>query len=164
MICLNSLPDSVYPAATSGGAPVRKQKSPRKILLRMLFRIALCSMLLLGGCTSTFLISKHCESGFFGEQDKNLDEMLCTQGDLKRILASTPLPEATANKLLSAHCIDHSAKQVAELYNALSKEQKDNLKYAFQLNGYEVNYKPAPELRFAPYSYSPEFCPPATGY
>lgn len=117
--------------------------------------------LLLAGCASTFLISKDCKTNFFGKNDRDLNAMLCDQGDLRRVLASAALPRETADRLFRARCVDHSERQVGEIYKSLDRGRQRELKYAFRLNGYEVNYKPAPELRFAPYDFGPEFCPPA---
>ncbi len=128
-------------------------------LLRQLL-VPIASALLITGCAKTFLVSKDCTTYFFGSQDQKLYGMLCTSGDLRKVLADTALPEEARAGLYQAQCIDRSREKLDHLYASLDREQQDSLKAAFRKQGYEINAKPAPNYQVYPYYDNVNFCPP----
>ncbi len=135
----------------------------RKIRAAVLLTV--CAGLLLGGCTSTFLISKDCKTYFFGNREEGPYKMLCASGDFKKILDGAALPQDIKDSLYKAQCVDRSEEGVKKIFASLTREQKDDLKFSFQLHGYYVNYKPVPNYQFNYYYVSNrEFCPSERGY
>ncbi len=86
--------------------------------------------------------------------------MLCTSGDLKKILADAALPEESDANLYEAQCSDRSREKLDRIYASLNPEQQEALKSAFRKHGYEINAKPAPNYRVYPYYDNVNFCPP----
>ena len=125
--------------------------------------IILCLALFIGGCTSTFLVSKDCKTYFFGEINEGLYKMLCPSGDLKKVLDDTGLPQEIRDDLYKYSCIDRSKEKVKAAYSSLTCEQKRELKFSFQRHGFDINYKPVGNYRFG-YGYrDPELCTPDSG-
>lgn len=129
------------------------------ILLRKM-PVLLSALLLFTGCTKTFLVSKDCDTYFFGSNNQTLVRMLCTSGDLKKVLADARLSEDVVAALYQAQCADRSREKLERIYGSLSREEQEALQSAFRKHGYEINAKPAPNFRFYPDYDNVNFCPP----
>ena len=123
-------------------------------------------VLVLSGCSQTFLVSRDCKSYFFGSDEKELRTMLCDSGDLRRILDDAQLPPETRDSLYGYQCTERSGDKVRELYSSLSPGQKGDLKYSFQKHGYDINYRPTRSRMRDPFGYEDytDLCPPGVAY
>lgn len=129
--------------------------------------IFLISFLLLAGCSPTFLISRGCKSYFFGSGGDSLYKMVCSSGDLKKILEDTNLPVEARQNLYKAQCVERSKEMTEKTYALLTSEQKKELKFNFKKYGYDINYKPTGNYRLSDgydSDNSPEFCMPYESY
>ncbi len=123
-----------------------------------------CATAIICGCASTFLISKDCKTYYFGSTEEELYKMLCTTGDLMKILDDSPLSLEMRSGIYGAQCSERSKEQVDALYRSLTREEKRALKSAFVRHGYYVNYKPIGNYDYDNYRDNINFCPPGTGY
>jgi hypothetical protein len=123
--------------------------------------LGMFAALFLWGCSgSTFLVSKDCYTDYLGSTVEVFNKTLCASGDFKKILDDTKLPQDVKESLYQAQCVDHSQEDVKKIYASLTREQKRDLKFNFQVHGYYVNYKPVPNYQFNYYAvYNREFCP-----
>ncbi len=131
-------------------------------LMRWLWRtlvLALASLFFIS-CAKTFLVTKDCNTYFFGSPDQTLYKMLCTSGDLQKVLADFAIPEDIRASLYEAQCTDRSRDKLDSIYASLSHDQQDALKSAFRKHGYEINVKDVPNYRVYPYYDNVNFCPP----
>lgn len=100
-------------------------------------------ILLITGCSSTFLISKDGKGYFFGSKSDAIYRMICDSGDLKKILRDvTLIPQSTRDLIYQSNCIERSGEKVQEIYTSLTPEERKDLRRAFKLNGYDINYLP----------------------
>lgn len=100
-------------------------------------------ILLVSGCSSTFLISKDGKGYFFGSKSDAIYRMLCDSGDLRKILKdATKIPETTKEEIYQFNCVNRSGERVKEIYAAMTPEERKDLRNAFKLNGYDINYLP----------------------
>lgn len=98
---------------------------------------------LVSGCSSTFLISKDGKGYFFGSKSDAIYRLLCDSGDLRKILKDAKkIPEDTRELIYKSNCINRSAEKVKEIYAAMTPEERKDLRNAFRLNGYDINYLP----------------------
>ncbi len=123
-----------------------------------------CITLFCIGCTKTFLISKDCNTYFFGSNDQTLYNMLCASGDLEKVLNDAQLPADTQAGFYKAQCTDRSRQNLNDIYGSLSHEQQEALKSAFRKHGYEINVKPTPNYHIYPYYDNVNFCPAEPAY
>jgi hypothetical protein len=126
--------------------------------------LALSVLLVSGGCATTFLISKDCNTHFFGDADETMHKMLCSSGEFEKILNDAGLPQEIKTGLHQAQCVERSVKKVRAIYTSLSPEQQENLKSSFRQHGYYINYKPTGNFHVYPYSPNVHFCPQDEGY
>jgi hypothetical protein len=131
---------------------------------RLLFLFAVCCALLNIGCAKTFLLSKDCNTYFFGSSNETLYTMLCTSGDLEQVLNDAQLPQDVKSGLYKAQCAERSREAVDTIYASLSPEQQDVLKSAFRQHGYEINAKSTPNFHVYPHYDNINFCPPEQQY
>ena len=111
------------------------------------------------GCTSTFMVSKECSTYYLGSTTDGVYRMLCETGDFERVLADAGLPSDIAQRLYEAQCRERSREVFLSAYQRLSPAQQDSLKSAFRENGYEINAKPADNLRLPDPDRRLFFCP-----
>lgn len=104
--------------------------------------LALSVLTLTAGCSSTFLVSKDGRGYFFGRDRDELYRMLCDSGDLKKILEDTNLLQDVKDNLYKYNCTQRSGDKVKEIYASLTVEQRKDLRTAFKMNGYDINYLP----------------------
>ncbi len=126
--------------------------------------LAIVAVVLSGGCATTFLLSKDCNTYFFGDTDETMHKMLCASGEFVKILNDAGLPQEIKTGLHHAHCDERSVKKVRSIYTSLSPEQQENLKSSFRQHGYYINYKPTSNFHVYPYSPNVHFCPQDEGY
>jgi hypothetical protein len=131
---------------------------------RVLLLFAVCGLLLTVGCAKTFLVSKDCNTYFFGSNNETLYKMLCTSGDLEKILNDAQLPQDGKAGLYKAQCVERSREHVDTIYVSLTPEQQEALQSAFRKHGYEINVKPTPNFHVYPYYDNINFCPPEQQY
>jgi hypothetical protein len=122
--------------------------------------VLLSVSLLFFGCAKTFLVSKDCNTYFFGSNNQALYKVLCQSGDLEKVLVDSGLPPDVQAGLHQAQCVDRSRENLNSIYGGLSRDQQEALKSAFRKNGYEINAHPAPNYRVYPYYDNLNFCPP----
>lgn len=100
---------------------------------------ALLSLTVFGGCSDTFVVTKYGKGYFFGSNREGLYKMLCESGDLSKILNDTHLSQDVKDNLYKYNCIQRSGEKVKEIYASLVSEQRRDLRFAFQLHGYDIN-------------------------
>jgi hypothetical protein len=113
-------------------------KSAKNIKLLTLLT-ALLSLTVLLGCSDTFVVAKHGKGYFFGSNREGLYKMLCESGDLSKILNDTHLSQDVKDSLYKYNCTQRSGEKVKEIYASLAPEQRRDLRFAFQLHGYDIN-------------------------
>jgi hypothetical protein len=108
------------------------------------FFIGIAGMLLItGACTSSFLVYKDGQGYFFGSNSKAKYDMLCTSGDLEKVLAVTSLSKEMKDALYQYNCSDErSGDKVNQIYASMTPEQRKDIRTAFKRNGYDINKGP----------------------
>ncbi len=100
-------------------------------------------VLLMSGCSSTFLISKDGKGYFFGSKSDAVYRLLCDSGDLRRILKdATRIPAEKKEFIYQSNCVSRSGEKVKEIYASMTPDERKDLRNAFKLNGYDINYLP----------------------
>ncbi|MCL4456571.1 MAG: hypothetical protein M1147_11285 [Nitrospirae bacterium] len=99
----------------------------------------LLSIVVLWGCSDTFLVTKDGKSYFFGGKRDELYRMLCDSGDLGKILNGTRLSQEIKDGLYRYNCTQRSGEKVKEIYASLKPEQRRELRLSFQNQGYDIN-------------------------
>jgi hypothetical protein len=125
----------------------------------LLAGLLLAVLIPINGCASTFLVSKDCNTYYFGSTQEKLYNMLCSSGDLEKVLNSADLPPLYRDSLYRFQCVDRSHDGVVRIYTDLSSDQKDRLKDAFKEHGYEINSRPTDNFHVYPLGVNPDFCP-----
>ncbi|TAN45077.1 MAG: hypothetical protein EPN22_03525 [Nitrospirae bacterium] len=96
--------------------------------------------LIIAGCSDTFMVTKDGKSYFFGSGKKELYNMICESGDLKKILDGTKLSQNLKDDLYKYNCTQsQSREKVKKLYAGMSSEQRRDLRLSFQVYGYDIN-------------------------
>ena len=110
---------------------------------RDLLYLVVFSFILTGCAPSTFIVSNGIRSNYFGSESKGAYRMLCSSGDLKKVLRRAELPEEIKEDIYEYACTEHrSNKKMISLYTFLTPEEKKSLKRAFVRHGYTVNSVP----------------------
>ena len=110
---------------------------------RYLYGSLLILGLTIGGCGSTFVVSKDGKGYYFGSDSQAALELFCGKGDLKKILSAVNLAESMKEDLYEANCgPGRSGQKVRELYASLTAPQRKELRTSFKENGYDINYIP----------------------
>jgi hypothetical protein len=104
------------------------------IIVTISFVVSACS-------ASMFMVGKGETRGrFLGSNSKNLYEMLCTSGDMEKILAATHFDQEMKDAFYGANCLDgRSSDKVKQLYVSMTPAQRKDIRTAFKANGYSVN-------------------------
>ncbi len=99
--------------------------------------------LLTGACSSTFLVYKDGYGYFVGSNSKAKYDLLCTSGDLEKVLASSQLSKEMKADLYKYNCSsERSGEKVKQIYASMTVEQRKDIKRAFRSNGFDINYLP----------------------
>lgn len=99
--------------------------------------------LVLQGCAGTFLVYKDGKAQYFGSNRKEIQELLCKTGDLKKVLEhAKTIDEQRRESLYRYTCLELNGEQVKKIYSDLTPEQRKDLRLAFRKEGYDINYYP----------------------
>jgi hypothetical protein len=94
-----------------------------------------------GACTDTFLVYKDGYAYFLGSGSKAKYDMICTSGDLEKVLLSSHLNQETKDSLYKYNCsAERSREKVKQIYASMTVEERKDIKSAFRKNGYMINY------------------------
>jgi hypothetical protein len=94
-----------------------------------------------GACTDTFLVYKDGYAYFLGSGSKAKYDMICTSGDLEKVLQSSHLNQETKDSIYKYNCsAERSADKVKQIYASMTIEERKDIKSAFRKNGYSINY------------------------
>jgi len=97
--------------------------------------------LVVGACTDTFLLGKGRSGYFYGSNSKAMYDMLCTSGDLEKVLLATQLSKEMKDTIYKYNCSDErSGEKVKQLYTSMTVQERKDIKQAFRKNGYEINH------------------------
>jgi hypothetical protein len=109
--------------------------------MKFLFLISIIGMaLLIGACSSTFLVIKDGRSTFVGSDSKQKFELLCASGDLEKVLADSHLEPDMKNTFYKYNCsTERSSDKVKQMFSAMTVDERKDIKSAFRKNGYEIN-------------------------
>lgn len=113
---------------------MRAMKNIKRLLLIVITGLSLA------GCSDTFVVTKDGKSYFFGSNREGLYKLLCDSGDLNKILNDTHLSQDTKDNLYKYNCTQRSGEKVKEIYASLKPEERRELRLAFQMHGYDINY------------------------
>src|SRR5512147_363724 len=93
-------------------------------------------------CATTFVAYKDGHGYFLGNGSEDAYRLFCESGDLKKILATTTTLEADLkDELYRSNCSEErSREKVRQVYQAMTPEQRKDLRLAFKQNGYDINY------------------------
>ncbi len=97
-------------------------------------------VLVASACAPMFMVGKDGTAGFLGSSAKPMYEMLCTSGDMEKVVASTHLDKEMKDQLYQYTCSkDRSRDKLKKLYASMTSEQRKDLRTAFKKNGYSIN-------------------------
>lgn len=116
---------------------MNRARKMKKLLIPV---ITLLSLTFILGCSDTFLVTKDGKSYFFGKNREGLYKLLCESGDLSKILNDTHLPQDVKDNLYKYNCTQRSGEKVKEIYASLMPEQRRELRFSFQMHGYDINH------------------------
>lgn len=106
----------------------------------MVIVVVACAANFFAGCTNNILVTKNGERYFVATKDKGLKKLLCDSGDMTLILQSAELRKPLEEQLYTGICGDNTSREkILELFAGMTKEERSKFKFAFQLNGYDVN-------------------------
>jgi hypothetical protein len=109
----------------------------------MNIRLLICiagMVLVAGACTSMPMVGKEGRGGFLGNNSKEMYEMLCTSGDLEKVLEATELSKETKDEFYRYNCsAELSSDKLKQLYASMTSEQRREVRNAFKQKGYSIN-------------------------
>ncbi len=110
--------------------------------MKIWFFIAIAgTVLITGACTDTFMLGKGRSGYFYGSNSKAIYDMLCTSGDLEKVLAATHLSEEMKGSIYKYNCSpERSGDKVKQIYASMTVKERKDIKIAFRKNGYEINH------------------------
>jgi hypothetical protein len=98
---------------------------------------------LVGACSSTFTLTKNGRGDHFHGNSQAKYDMLCASGDLKKVLASTPLSTERKETLYWSNCSDErSGEKVLQIYTAMTDQERSDIKRALRKDGFGINFRP----------------------
>lgn len=96
--------------------------------------------LVIGACSSSFLVYKDGRGYFVGSDSTTKYELLCASGDIQKILADTHFDAELKDTLYKYNCsTERSSEKVKQIFASMTIEQRKDIKSAFRKNGYEIN-------------------------
>jgi hypothetical protein len=111
-----------------------------RIKTMMIMMLTAVVLLVISGCSSNFLVYKNGKHFYVTSTGPELKRILCDSGDLKKITVASKLPEAMQLDLQDGICNSSKVRErVLATLEGMTKEQRGDLKLAFQMNGYDVN-------------------------
>jgi hypothetical protein len=77
---------------------------------------------------------------FLGSSSSDMYEMLCTSGDLAKVLEATNFSKEMKETFYQYNCsAERSGKKVRELYASMTVAERKDIKTAFKKYGYSIN-------------------------
>jgi hypothetical protein len=104
--------------------------------------ISIAGMVLVtGACTPMFLVGKGERRGaYLGSNSKAMYDLLCSTGDLVKVLEATHLSREMKDTFYQYNCsAERSSEKVKQLYASMTSEQRKDIRTAFKEKGYTVN-------------------------
>lgn len=93
-----------------------------------------------GACTDTFLLGKGRVGYFYGSGSNAIYAMLCTSGDLEKVLLDSSLSKEKKEDIYKSNCsAERSSEKVKKIYASMTVGERKDIKNAFRKNGYEIN-------------------------
>jgi hypothetical protein len=113
----------------------------KEIIMKNWLFIGLAGIVLVtGACTPMFMVGKDGKGGFLGSTSKDMYEMLCASGDMKKVLASTHLSKEMKDAFYQYNCSEERSRdKLKKLYASMTSKQRKDLRKAFKANGYKIN-------------------------
>lgn len=110
--------------------------------MRTWLLIGIAGMVLItGACSSVPLIGKADDERKGHRPGTNAAyEMLCTSGDLARVLEDTHFSKEMKETFYQSNCsAERSSDKVKQIYTSMTPEQRKDIRTAFKKNGYLIN-------------------------
>jgi hypothetical protein len=115
-------------------------KERRRIMKTWTFIAFACIALVTGACSSEFMLNKNGRAYFLGSNSKAKYDMLCTSGDLEKVLAVTQLSKEMKDAFYHYNCsVERSSEKIKQIYASMTPEERKDIKHAFKENGYGIN-------------------------
>lgn len=96
--------------------------------------------LFIGACSTGFVLSKGGYHTYLGSNSNIKYNMLCSSGELEKVLATTHLSQERKDTFYRYNCSDErSSEKIKQLYAAMTPEERKDMKKAFKANGYGIN-------------------------
>jgi hypothetical protein len=122
---------------------VADQQERRKNMRTLSIITLLIMTSVTGACTDTFLVYKNGYGYFVGSSSNAKYDLLCTSGDLEKVLASSQLGKDMKDDLYKYNCSsERSGEKVKQIYASMTIDQRKDIKRAFRTNGFTINYLP----------------------
>jgi flagellar basal body-associated protein FliL len=98
-------------------------------------------VLVTGACTPMFMVGKgEGRVVFLGSNSQATYEVLCTSGDLEKVLEATNLSKEMKDSFYQYNCsTERSSDKVKQLFASMTSEQRKDIRNAFIQNGYSIN-------------------------
>lgn len=107
---------------------------------KTLIAVSFGAVIMMAGCSSTFVASKDGKGYHLGNSSNAAYEMFCRSGDLKKILAGTTFDQRLNDSLYQSNCgPDRSSRKVKEIFASMTPAQRKELRQSFKSNGYDIN-------------------------
>ncbi len=109
-----------------------------------LFILIIGLTLITGACSAPmFLVSKKGDerrSHFLGRNSDIMYDLLCASGGLLKVLETTQFGEEMKEEFFQSNCsAERSFDRVKQIYKAMTREQRKDIRTAFKKNGYAIN-------------------------
>ena len=103
--------------------------------------VATAAIAVMTGCTRNILVAKNGERFFLATKQQGLKKILCDSGDMAVILRETKLERPLQEQLFANICAETpNREKTLEILSNMTREQRENLKFSFERNGYDVNH------------------------
>jgi hypothetical protein len=98
-------------------------------------------VLVTGACApGVFMVGKGEGRGVFVGSNAKAYDMLCTSGDLVKVLEATHLSKEMKDTFYQSNCsAERSSDKVKQLFASMTSEQRKDIRTAFKEKGYSVN-------------------------
>ncbi len=100
-----------------------------------------CMVLIIGACSDNFLVQKDGYGYFIGSNSTANYDMLCTSGDLEKVLQDSHLNKEMKDAIYHYSClVNRSGDKVKQVYASMTPEERKDIKSAFRKNGFMINF------------------------
>lgn len=105
------------------------------------FVIIVVMALVTGACSSTFLVYKNGQGYYLGSDSQASFDLLCTSGEMERVLLATSLSKEKKDSLYQYTCsAERSGDKIKQIYASMTAGERKDIRHAFRKNGYEINH------------------------